>query len=300
MKTSIRSRKFTLGMVLFLVIILLLSISSAYYLNRLSSKTSAILKENHNSVVYARDMSENLIKINQEIINCFLINKNIDTLLLNKEYNSFSKSLKLEKSNITEIGEEELASNIETNYNDYRNSIVQFLKSQNPAIVKVLNLQKKFDILQQQLVFLSQMNEKAIEEKTEDAKVSAKKFTLQMTFIGTLCFLIAYGYTFMFSSYFNDRFYNLYNEIKEVVSSNYSKRLYLKGNDELSEISVIFNEMADKFNKFDHESYVSIEEPQLKREMNLNELQELKSVLEKMKTIEKQAGELISKIENKG
>ncbi len=34
--------------------------------------------------------------------------------------------------------------------------------------------------------------------------------------------------------------------------------------------------------------------------MNLNELQELKSVLEKMKTIEKQAGELISKIEKKG
>ena len=54
MKTSIRSKKFTMGMVLFLVIILLLSISSAFYLNKLSGKTSAILKENHYSVVYAR------------------------------------------------------------------------------------------------------------------------------------------------------------------------------------------------------------------------------------------------------
>ncbi len=50
MKTSIRSKRFTMGMILFLVIILLLSISSAYYLNRLSDKTSAILKENHYSL----------------------------------------------------------------------------------------------------------------------------------------------------------------------------------------------------------------------------------------------------------
>ena len=38
MKTSIRSTRFTMGMVLFLVIILLLSISSAYFLNRLSGE----------------------------------------------------------------------------------------------------------------------------------------------------------------------------------------------------------------------------------------------------------------------
>lgn len=297
MKTSIRSKKFTLGMVLFLVIILLLSISSAYFLNRLSSKTSAILKENHYSVVYARNMSENLININQGIISCFIANNNPDTLTINNDFKLFSKSLGLEKNNITEIGEDALVSNIETNYNEYRDSVRKFLNPANPA-VKILNLQKKFDTLYQQLMQLSLMNEKAIEEKTDDAKVSAKNATLQMTFLGTLCFLIAYGYTFIFSSYFNDRFYKLYNGIKEIVSSNYSQRLYLSGNDELSEISLIVNEMAEKFNKFDHDSYVSIEEP-LKRETTVNQLQELKDVLEKIKVFEKQANDLISKIENK-
>jgi len=153
-----------MGMVLFLVIILLLSISSAYYLNRLSSKTSAILKENHYSVVYARDMSEDLLNINQGIINCFLTNKNPDTLIINKEFKLFNKSLKLEKNNITEIGEDVLAANIETNYNDYRDSVVKFINSPNPA-VKVLYLQNKFDSVYHQLMLLSQMNEKAIEEK---------------------------------------------------------------------------------------------------------------------------------------
>ncbi len=97
MKTSIRSKRFTMGMVLFLVIILLLSISSAYYLNRLSGKTSAILKENHYSVVYARDMSEDLTNINQGIINSFLTNKNPDTLIINKEFMLFDKSLEIRK-----------------------------------------------------------------------------------------------------------------------------------------------------------------------------------------------------------
>ncbi|NOU16201.1 MAG: hypothetical protein HOO91_01400 [Bacteroidales bacterium] len=258
MKPSIRSKKFTMGMVLFLVIILLLSISSGFYLNRLSSKTSAILKENHVSVVYARDMSVDLININQGILNCYLTNKNPDTVAINEEFRLFDKSLILEKNNITEIGENALVLSIEQNFTNYRDSVKEFAKSPNP-LLKVLNLQKKFDILYQQLMQLSQMNEKAIEVKTDDAKVSAKNATLQMTFIATLCFLIAYGYTFIFSSYFNDRFFKLYNGIKEVVSSNYRQRLDLKGNDELGEISLIINEMAEKLDKTDHSNNISID-----------------------------------------
>lgn len=297
MKTSIRSTRFTMGMVLFLVIILLLSISSAFYLNRLSGKTNAILKENHYSVVYARDMSENLTNINQGIINCFLTNKNPDTLIINKEFMLFNKSLKLEKNNITEPGEDKLVSGIETDYIEYRDSVLKFIKSPNP-VIKVLNLQKKFDSLYQQLMLLSQMNEKAIEVKTDDAKVSAKKATLQMTFIGTLCFLIAYGFTFIFSSYFNERFYKLYNGIKEIVSGNYSQKLYLDGNDELCEISLIFNEMAEKLNKNKQKMSVTLQED-LVKELSSNDIQELKKTLLRIKSIEEQAVELISRLEKK-
>jgi uncharacterized protein (UPF0333 family) len=258
MKTSIRSRKFTMGMILFLVIILLLSISSAYYLNRLSSKTSAILNENHYSVVYAREMSEKLININQGVVNNYLTNRKPDTISIMADFKWFSNSLKLEKNNITEIGEDVLAANIESYYNDYRDLVMKVVKSPS-QIGEIQNLQANFDKLYQQLILLSKMNEKAIEEKTHDAKLSAKRFTLQMTLIGTLCFLIAYGYTFIFSSYFNERFYLLYNEIKEMHSSNYRQKTDVKGSDELSEISLIINEMAKKLDKFDDNNIVSID-----------------------------------------
>ena len=125
-----------------------------------------------------------------------------------------------------------------------------------------------------------------------------KRLPLQMTFIGTLCFLIAYGFTFIFSSYFNERFYKLYNGIKEMVSSNYSQRLYLDGNDELFEISLIFNEMAEKLNKNKQKMSENLHEDQGK-DNNLNEIQELKSFLIRLKSIEEQAIELISRLEKK-
>jgi nitrogen fixation/metabolism regulation signal transduction histidine kinase len=286
-----------MGMVLFLVIILLLSISSAFYLNRLSKKTNAILKENHYSVVYARDMSEKLTNINQGMTNWFLTKKNPDTLVINKEFMLFNKSLELEKNNITEPGEDELVSDIEVDYIEYRESVLKFIKSLNPA-TNVLPLQEKFDTLYRQLMLLSQMNEKAIEAKTDDAKVSAKKFTLQMTFIGTLCFLIAYGFTFTFSSYFNERFYRLYHGVKELASGNYNQRQYLDGNDELSEISSVFNEMAEKLNKTKQKMSVNLHEDPGK-DYNLTDIQELKSFLLRIKSEAEHALELISRLEKK-
>jgi hypothetical protein len=297
MKTSIRSARFTMGMVLFLVIILLLSVSSAFYLNRLSGKTNAILKENHYSVVYAQDMSEALTNINQGISNYFLTNKNPDTLVINNEFMLFNKSLELEKNNITEPGEDKLVSGIKTDYIEFRDSVLKFIKSPN-SVIEVLYLQKKFDTLYQQLMLLSQMNENAIEEKTDDAKVYARKVTLQMTFIGTMCFLIAYGFTFAFSSYFNERFYNMYNGIKEIVSSNYNQRLNIDGNDELCEISLIFNEMAEILNKNKQEMSLDLQKDPGK-DYYLNNIQELKSFLIRIKSAEEQAIELISRLEKK-
>jgi nitrogen fixation/metabolism regulation signal transduction histidine kinase len=242
-------------------------------------------------------MSEDLTNINQGIINPFITNKNPDTLFINQEFTLFNKSLESEKNNITEVGEGQLVSDIETNYIDYHDSVLKYIKSQNP-VIKVVYLQKKYETLYRQLILLSQINGKAIEEKTDDAKASAKQATLQMTFIGTICFLIAYGFTFIFSSYFNERFYKLYHGIKEMVSSNYNHKLFLDGNDELYEISSAFNEMADKLNQNKQKMSVTLHADPGK-DFDLKDIQELKSLLLRMKSAEEQAIELISRFDKK-
>jgi len=287
MKLSIRS-KFSVGMV-FLLIILALSIFSAYYMNKLSKETGAILKENYLSVVYARELAGGLTNINQEITNSFLTNRKSDSLYIRKELNIIDKSLQLEKNNFTEPGEDKLVLGFETGLKEYRDSIVKLFDSSQPASY-VLNLQKKYSGLYQQLMLLSQMNGKAIEVKTDNNKISSQEALTQMTIIATLCFIIALFYSYSFSSYSNERFSQLYNGIKEIRSNDYAKRLNLEGTDEFYEISLIVNEMADKINE-NIQNTAQTSKEDFDREKSLYNVQELQS-------IEKQAVEIIAKFES--
>jgi len=171
--------------------------------------------------------------------------------------------------------------------------VVQYLNSPSP-VTAVLKLQGKHDGLYQQLIHLSEINQKAIEEKTNDAKVSVKKYYLIMSFVGSLCFFIAYGFAFIFSSYFNERFYELYDGLKEVVAGNYRQKLSFRGNDEISEISLIINEMTQKLNDNNQKT------PQMRseRDPELKDIHELKELLIRMKSIEEQAFKLISKLDS--
>lgn len=294
MKLSIRS-KFSVGMV-FLIIILALSIFSAYYMNKLSKETGAILKENYLSVVYARELAGGLTNINQEITNSFLTDRKSDSLFIKKELNIIDKSLQLEKNNFTEPGEDKLVLGFETGLKEYRDSVVKLFNSTQPASY-VLNLQKKYGGLYQQLMLLSQMNGKAIEVKTDNNKISSQEALTQMTIIATLCFIIALFYSYSFSSYSNERFSQLYNGIKEIRSSDYAKRLYLEGTDEFYEISLIVNEMTDKINE-NIQNTAQTSKEDFDREKSLYNVQELQRILVQMKNIEKQATEIIAKFES--
>ena len=298
MKLSIRT-KFTLGMIFIFIIILVLLGFSAFYLNKLSNKTSAILKENYLSVVYAREMSEGLMNINQEMINSFLTGKVPDSLYIQKELAVIDQSILLEKNNLTEPGEDKLAAGIETGIKEYRESYLQVMKPHVQADIVLLQ-QNKFNVLQQQLLALSKMNGKAIEVKTDDAKLSSKDALTGMTILGSFSFLIALSFIYSFASYFNERFFQLYNGIKEIVASNYGQRLYFDGIDEFYEISLLFNQMAEKLSVSQSgedkpEEYFKDFEDYSK----YNEVDELKDVLSRIKSIERQAEEVISRIENK-
>ena len=156
MKISIRT-KFTLGMIFFFVIIAGITILSAYHLSRLSFKTDAILKENHFSVIFARDMAEELTVMNQEITRCFVNSTEIDSAVISAASASFKKSLLLEMNNTTEPGEDKLASGIESAYNEYIGYLVACEKK--PVSSEIINVSaNKFNALYQQMMLLSQMN----------------------------------------------------------------------------------------------------------------------------------------------
>ena len=296
MKRSIR-KKFIYGIFFFLFIIVALLGLSTYSLNKLSEKTEAIFSENHVSVIYARDMAEGLSGINQEIVKFVLNNTPPDRSNIDKNLKAINKSIQLEKTVITEPGEDKLAFTIDSEFNKYRDLVGNFMKTPKSDDI-VINLQKEYTYFNQKILLLSQMNEKAIEFKTNDAKVDAKNAKLQMEIFGTLCFLITFSFTFSFTSYFNERFTELYNGIKEIVSSNYDHRLYFERKDEFYDISLVFNEMAEKLVQ-NKQNVIPKRNEVSEYDTRINQVQELKLMVERMKMLEEQAEGLISNLENK-
>jgi hypothetical protein len=296
MKTSIRTR-FTLGMIFLFVIILVLSVFSGYYLNRLSNKTSAILRENYLSVVYAREMSDGITIINQQINTCFLSDSKPDSVKVLEKLDLITMSLQSEKKNITEPGEEKLVSDIETGFYEYQESVLKIIRSPRRTDL-LISLQELSGDLFKQLLILSQMNGKALEAKTDDAKASSKSALTQMTVLATLCFLIGMTFTFSFASYFNQRFFQLYSGIKEIVSSNYDQRLFFDGKDEFHEISLLLNEMAENLKKNKEKMSVTLRDDLIK-DINSNELEDFKKMLFYIKYIEEHISAIVSKFEKK-
>jgi nitrogen fixation/metabolism regulation signal transduction histidine kinase len=148
------------------------------------------------------------------------------------------------------------------------------------------------------MLVLSQMNGKALEVKTDDAKASSKSALTKMTILATLCFLIGMSFTFSFASYFNQRFFQLYNGIKEIVSSNYDQQLLFDGKDEFYEISLVFNEMAEKLRTYKTKMSVNLQRDPGEG-TNSIDIQELKKMLFRIKCMEEEAASLISRIEKK-
>lgn len=296
---SIRT-KFTLGMIFIFLIILVLLGFSAFYLNKLSKKTSAILKENYLSLVYAREITEEISKVNLDFTTAFLENKKTEKQQILKTIEVVSQSLEAEKNNITEPGEDKLVAAIEAGFSEYSDSVAK-AAGENLSAKQLLYFQQKAEILQQQLVLLSQMNGKAIELKTDDAKISSKNALTGMTILGSFCFLIALSFIYSFASYFNERFLQLYNGIKEIVSSNYGQRLYFDGVDEFYEISLLFNQMAEKLSgEHNRENEQLSFLTSAENEQPNDNVEESQDVLIRIKSIEKQAEEILSKIKNNG
>jgi methyl-accepting chemotaxis protein len=266
-------------------------------MNKLSNKTGAILRENYLSVVYAREMSDGIMNINQEIITGLLMKRNPDSLRIAKELNLIVTSLSEEKKNITEPGEDKLVIAIENGFTLYRDAVLK-CANRSESDAGLLFLMNRSADLYQNLQLLSQMNGKALELKTDEAKSSSRSALTQMTILATLCFLIGMSFTYSFAAYFNRRFFQLYSGIKEIASSNFDGRLIFEGNDEFYEISLVINEMTEKLKKNKQKMSVTLPEVQLK-EVSSIDLEQLKMMVNRIKSLEEQAAALISKLDKK-
>jgi len=147
---------------LFLVIISL-SLVSAYYNFSIENDTENILKANYNTLEYSRNMLLSLDEINS--------NKE-------KAIALFETNLTKQMGNITEAGEDKATHDLQSNFD---------------SLKKNLNDEALESQIRQNIFHILKLNTLAIKKKSDIVKQKAQKANFCIAILGTLSFLITFN-----------------------------------------------------------------------------------------------------------
>ncbi|MBZ4037154.1 PAS domain-containing protein [Flavobacterium sp. 17A] len=217
--------KLNLGVGLLFLMIIILSLVSAYSVFLIKQDTENILKSNYNTLEYSRNMIFALDGMKSDSKKTIL---------------NFEENLEKQTQNITEPGEKQATEKL-------KESFALLSKNNSDETVKAQIRQDIFAIMK--------LNLDAIKQKSDIAKQSAETANLSIAIVGTLCFLIAFNLLVNLPNNIANPIKELTLSIKEIANKNYSERVHFTSHSEFGDLAKSFNTMAQKLEEY-HDSNV--------------------------------------------
>ncbi len=235
--------KLSLGLGFLFVVIVTFGILSIFYINRLGSDTEKVLTNNHESLVFCNNMLRALesIPIRKDAIQLF------------------EDNLKKQESNITEVGEKEATQELRRNFNELKQD--QSDSSNYPEI-------------RQSLIRIQDLNEMAILRKNAVAQKTASDAKLWLTIIFTVLTLVSFSFIFNLPGVIAEPIRSLAEGIDEIANKNYSKRIYLRQEDEFGDLANAFNSMAEKLDGYEHSTIAELQFEKSRIETIINQMRD--------------------------
>lgn len=212
--------KLNLGVGVLFLLIIILSILSAFYIYSIKKDTQNIIKANYETLEYSRNMLLALDEIKEND---------------SKSVAVFEVNLKKQLSNITEIGENKATYKLRDNFNSLKTNL--------------LNDSIKFQI-HQNIFEIMKLNMDAIKQKSDVAKKTAETANFWVIIIGTLCFLIAFNLLVNLPNNIANPIKELTTSIQEIANKNYSERVHFIDHNEFGDLADSFNTMAEKLEEY--------------------------------------------------
>jgi signal transduction histidine kinase len=210
-KTKIR-----LGLVFLLALILLLGISSSYYVNNLAGVSSAILKDNYESVEYTKNMIKALDQGDDA-----------------QSVDQFETNLVAQENNITERGE----------YDATRETrqIFELYKSGRRD-------DKTESLLRQKILHVQDLNMEAIRRKSRASTHTTEQVFIYLTIIGLLCFILSLTFVVRFPALIADPIVRNINRFEELdlAKTNFIATISHELKTPISSIKMSLQLMEDK------------------------------------------------------
>jgi len=221
--------KIRVGFGLIFITNLLAGSLSIYYIERLSEGAKVVLKNNYETLTFAREMRTVL---------------DDNTVPLNAAARTaFDQSLVKQEHNVTEKGEDVATASLRKDFNQ--------LESANANSPQQLNAVHAIRV---DLRNIEQLNMQAIVQKHTAAEDSVNKATIILGLIGCLTFLALFSFSVNISGFISDPLIALSDGLDEIGRKNFDHRLRFTKSDEFAAVSDAFNEMAISLRKHDHDS----------------------------------------------
>jgi signal transduction histidine kinase/HAMP domain-containing protein len=239
--------KLRLGFGFLFIVVLFFGTVSIFYIHEISDSAKVILKNNYESLNFAREMRTILDE---------------DRLpLTDKSKNDFNHQLVLEEHNITEGGEGAAATSLRKAFSILESSATTPVQQENAEYEARAQLRQ-----------IEKLNMQAIVRKNDSAQASVRKATLFLGLAGTFTFLVLFSFSVNFPGFIANPMRALLEGIREISQKNYNQRLNFTKNDEFAEVATAFNEMTDRLKEWENSNLATV----------LSEKQRIETIIEQM------------------
>jgi len=235
--------KLTVGLIFLFGVILLFGILGTIDINLLSRDADLILKDNYKSIIYCNNMLTALETVSTRK----------DAMV------KFEENLKNQEVNITEPGEKEQTEEIRKNFEE--------LKADPKD-------SSNYTEIRQSILQVLDLNTSAIYRKNMVAQETARNAKRWLAIIFTILSLISFTFIFNLPGIISGPIQSLSDGIKEIANKNYGKRIYLKQKDELGDLAMAFNAMAEKLDLYEHSNLAKMQFEKSRIETIINQMRD--------------------------
>ncbi|SEA62601.1 ATP-binding protein [Pedobacter hartonius] len=241
--------KLRLGFGFLFVVVIFFGAISLYYMNKISVSSKVILKDNYESLRYARSM-RTIIDENELPLS--------ETAALR-----FAGQLHMEQRNITEKGETMAVKALEDAFRLMTGKSIG------------LSLQKQaLKTAQVQLRIIDELNMNAIVRKNDQAQQGVERAATYLITAASFCFIILFSFSVNFPGFVANPLREFSEAIKEISRKNYKQHLVFNGTDEFSELAREFNAMTSQLNKWENSNLAKLQSEKLRIEAIIEQMQD--------------------------
>lgn len=241
--------KLRLGFGFLFVVVIFFGAVSLFYMNKISTSSKVILKDNYETLNFTSNMrsilDENKLPLPEAALK------------------AFDNYLQLEKKNITEKGEGEAVAELTRAYGELKNNANSLVMTET-AIGHI----------RAQLKTIDHLNMNAIVRKNDVAQKAIEKAAMYVIFAASVCFLILFSFIVNFPGFVANPLKEFSEAIRAISRKNYKQRLEFKGSDEFAELAGSFNTMAQELNKWENSNVSKIQSEKRRIEAIIEQMQD--------------------------